>query len=268
MAHNTDAMILSSVFAGLAAISLSKLFLLVLALFIFWPLARSLARAGPQQQRMLVFPRMHFSEMPSGQAFGNDAALIPRAIRDTPAASISTWAGKGKSPIGDTLLFEFTDEPRSSNRSIPSVVIAFATPTMLPEFEIAHRLLLDRWFKQQPIVAGPVAGAPDPTMKVNIGPFKLIGRSLNAPMLQPLDMAEHPEFAKKYGVWASDAAAFGPRLKPALIERLCAMKKQDLHIKSWRNWLFIYLRAGRRIAPEQYPALLDEAVQLARMILQ
>jgi len=252
----------------LAAIGPAQIFWIVLALFILWPLARSLAGAGPKQQRAAAFMRMGFAEMPTSEAFGSDAGLISRAIRDTPTATISTWAGKGKSPIGDTFVFEFNDEPASSNRVNVSLVVAFAMPMTLAEFEIAHVLLLDRWFKQQPEVGGPVPGAPDPTTEVKLGPFRLIGRSVDAPMLQPVNMQDHPEFAKKYAVWAADEQAIRPRLKPMLIDRLCAMQEHDLHIKSWRNWLFIYHRAGRQIAPEKYPALVDEAVQLAKMILQ
>jgi hypothetical protein len=266
---NTIAMIMSPDAIYLAAIGPAQIFWIVLALFILWPLLRSLAGAGLKQKRADVLARMGFSEMPASQAFGDDAGSIARAIRDTPHVSISSWAGKGNSSIGQTSVFELTDKTGgSSDALIPSLVVAFATSTMLPEFEIAHLLLLDHWFKQQPIVAGPVAGAAEPTTEVKVGPFRLIGRSINAPMLQPLKVDDHPEFAKQYGVWAADEAAVRPRLKPALIDRLCALQKHDLHIKSWRNWLFIYHRTGRQIPAEQYPGLLDEAVELARIILQ
>ena len=262
-------MIISLCLTCLAAIGPAQIFWIVLAVLILWPLARSFAGAGPKQQRSAVLARMGFSEVPSSEAFGNDAGSIARALRDMPTVSISSWAARGKSPIGQTFVFELTDKVGgSSNALIPSVVVGFATPTTLPEFEIAHLLLLDHWFKQQPIPGGPVAGPPDSSSEVKIGPFRLIGRSPDAPMLQPVNINEHPDFAKKYAVWAAEEAAIRPRLKPALIDRLCAMHQHDLHIKSWRNWLFIYHRAGRPISPEQYPPLVDEAVELARMILQ
>jgi hypothetical protein len=246
-----------------ARVTLPQLFIVVLAILLLWPLARRLAGSGPKQRRAVVFARMGFVEMPRSQAFGADANALARGIEDRAASFPSTWASKGRSPIGETAIFDYTDETNIG----PWPVIAFAVPGNLPEFEITclQHGLLDCFSQHQPPPAAPApAGPSDKTMK--IGPFKVLAH-FDAP-LQAVVIEGNEDFANKYTVWATDPAAVRPALKPDLIKRLVEIDDRNLRIKRWRKWLFIHSRRTFRTSPDEYPTLLDEAVQLARAILQ
>lgn len=59
-----------------------------------------------------------------------------------------------------------------------------------------------------------------------------------------------------------------PLISRRLMDRLLEIDDENLHIKRWRNWLLIHHRRSLGVAPEQYPTLLDEGVQLGRLIIE
>jgi hypothetical protein len=228
--------------------------------FILSPLRRSRQR----KQRLAVFAAMGLHEMTAQEVFGEDTGRIARRIEDRPDSSLSQWVGKGSRPQ-DTVLFEFTRGVQEG--TIGWIVAGFRLPTALADFEICHKMLLDKLGdrfipsrKAAPAAVAPPIGVRQET---KFGPLRLIKtKEAERAQLYEVAVQGNEDFAAKYKVWAADATMIPALLTTSFKAKLAAMDSSTLHILSGRGWVFVYHYGMRSAPPNKYPALLDEATDL------
>jgi hypothetical protein len=127
----------------------------------------------------------------------------------------------------------------------------------IPDFEILHVLLLDRFVNK---AAAQNTAAPSVTGERKFGPF--VVRPSDTPVQKRIAIEGHPEFGKRYVVWTADEAVMRRMLTPSLMDALTALNDGNLHIKKGRDWLFVFRAVMQPRPPAEFPALLEEAVGL------
>lgn len=209
------------------------------------------------KERSAVFLSMGFVEVPCEQAFASAKEAV-RIIEASAAGSIVSPVGKGSSALGETAIFEFRQLGSDAGSDLRMTVIGFRVPPSIPDFEIRHVLLGDRFFKPP---APSASGAPRMSARIEIGPSGMVPEVLG-PAQNRVVFDSNPGFAKKYVVNAADEALMRRMMTPSLMDALAALNDSNLHIVKGKDWLFIYRYALRPKSPNQYPALLREAVDL------
>lgn len=232
--------------------SLPELIFIGLILLMF--IARAFKGSSRSKERSAVLQSMGFLEIPREQAF-ESAQVAARIINDSLATSILSPVGKGTSALGETVIFDISH--RDDKYPVIYTGVGFRVPPSIPDFEIRHVLLLDGVF-QSPAASEPEA--PGMRGRARIGPSGTVPEVLG-PAEDPVVIESHPEFAKKYVVKAADQTAMRHMLTSNLMDALTALNDSNVRIKG-KDWLFVFRWGGRLPPPEQYPALLEEAVGL------
>jgi hypothetical protein len=215
------------------------------------------ARPARKKARSAAFQSMGFLEVPREQAFESYEAAS-RVIEDTPSSRILSPVGKGSSALGDTIIFNYSASAGGSGAIPVFTVVGFRVPPSIPDFEIHHTLLGDRFFK-------PSAPASPGVMRVRAG-IKLGPSGITPEVLGPAEsriaIEGNPEFSKNYVVKTSDEAAIRRMLTSGPMDALAALNDSNLNIKKGKDWLFVYRYGANPKSPKEYPTLLEEAVGL------
>jgi hypothetical protein len=238
-------------------VSATELIILgVILLLILWG---SLGRQRRKDEGEEAFAKMGFRQLPREQVFGKDWRAAAHVILDRPDSTISPSVGTGKSARGSATIFDFSHG--SSSTSINFIVVGFPAPAATPDFSIAHHALLDRFVHFQ-APADANAAATEPPAPTRLGPFKLVRCGPDKPVQREVVFEDNPDFAKKYVVWSIDADRIRSMLSRNLMDQLLALDAANLNIRAGQGWIFVYHQTSSAKPPAQYPALLEEAVQL------
>jgi Protein of unknown function (DUF3137) len=132
--------------------------------------------------------------------------------------------------------------------------VGFRVSAAVPDFEIRHSLLGDR-FMRHPSGENAAAGSQ------TAAPGQAVQHS-DRPAQTRITVEGNPEFTKKYVVWAADEGRVRRMVTPALMDSLVALDDSNFHIRKGYDWVFLYREVAHARSPEQYPALLEEAVEL------
>lgn len=229
--------------------------LIVIGLLLLIFIVRTFTSSARKKARSAVFQSMGFLEVLREQAF-ESPQMAARIVYDYPATRILSPVGKGSSALGETVIFECT--LASGDTSFTYAVVGFRVPPSVPDFEIRHVLLLERFSKPP---APSDSAAPRMRGRIRIGPS-----GMEADVLGPAEnrvaIEGNPDFAKKYVVKAADEALMRRMLTPSLMDALTVLNDSNLHIKKGKDWLFVFRWGGRPKPPKDYPGMLEEAAGL------
>ena len=220
-------------------------------------------RNSESRRRAAALQSMGYARLTRQQAFDNPK-LIARLIFDNAAASISDWVGKGQSAFGETVIFDFTHDMGVDSAGRPSrfTVVAFRVAHAAVDFEISHVLLLER------LLHLPNEGdiVPPHMATYDRHSHQWTRPEIDLPLLKCVAPDGNPAFAQNYRVWSSDPVAMQRVLTRAMMDALVRANDVNLHVAKRGDWLMVYRWVSSATAPGRYPALVQEAAQLAAQL--
>jgi hypothetical protein len=229
------------------------IFFVIAAFIVGLSVLRRSGSAGAAKQRAQVLPQMGFVESTREQVFGLHFRAIDHAIDGTGLSHLSHTVCKGSSALGETVIFDLADYSGGAAQDSSCTVIGFRVGGPIPYFSIAYEDRLNRLvqntFDKATGSSEGVTPAGEPLFRV------------------PLISAEKPDVAERYRVLASDLDGMQRAVTPAFTDALSRIDGHKLNISKWgTEWLFFYRRNIHPLAPQDYPALLQEAVGLLSLL--
>ena len=225
------------------------IFLAIAAFIVGVPMLRRFRRDDAAKRRAEVLPRIGFAECTREQVFGAELKAFAYACTGDRLGAVSSWVGKGSSALGETLIFDLRTDINANGPDPTHTVIAFRVSGPLAYFDITHMNSISR-------LANRVAGDGPGTTPAGAPLF-----------IVPLASAAHPDLARQYRVVASDLARMQAALTPAFVDALGRIDGHNLHIqKSGTDWLLFQRYATYPLSPQDYPAMLKQAVSLLSLL--
>jgi hypothetical protein len=124
-------------------------------------------RSARNKERSAVLQSMGFVAVPREQVFESVKAT-GRIIEDYATSVIFSPVGKGASALGETVIFDFQGILGDADTNARSTVVGFRVPPSIPDFEILHVLLLDRFVNK---ATAKNTSAPTVAGERKFGPF-------------------------------------------------------------------------------------------------
>ena len=253
---------------SLALLNLRPLYPFIVA-FVVLAVLMAIRGSRWKKARSAAISAMGFADVERSEIFGPikvEGEEFSCRVGNLQISSIQTPVAKGTSALGETIIFDIEAHTAGlEGAGNFFTVVGFRAAKEIPEFEIHHRYLLDRFLKKKfgpkAQVARPAQGQPQ-----NIGRLQIRQPLSGAEVPNEVQMDGNREFSDNFIVLAHDPDSAKRMITASLMATLVSMNDSTLYLKKVQDWIFVYRQTGNAVRPEKYPSLIEEAVDLAKRL--